>query len=98
MAASEHRRESVDERQASGEWRERGGYEHKNAQANKDGIPDRFYARNGKSFWVEWKRIGKPLEEKQVLRIEQMREAGLLVLAPCYTRNEFWRFVRDNAL
>jgi hypothetical protein len=94
----EFRLESVDERAASSEWRSRGGYEHKNERTSRSGVPDRFYARNGKSFWVEWKRIGEPLEGQQELRIAAMRAAGLLVLGPCYTRNEFWRFVRDNAL
>ncbi len=97
MAASDLRLESADERDASKEWRDHGWYEHKNEKGNKDGIPDRFYARPGFDFWVEWKRIGKPLEEKQELRIKHMRAMGLRVLAPCYTRNQFWRYVRDNA-
>jgi hypothetical protein len=96
MAASE-RLESVDEREASAEWRGQGWFELKIMRANKDGPPDRFYARPGFDFWCEWKRIGEPLGDKQEIRIKQMRDMGLRVLAPCYTRNQFWRWVRENA-
>lgn len=95
--ASELRLESEDERETSKEWRGFGWFEVKNERNNKDGVPDRFYARPGFDFWCEWKRIGEPLGEKQELRIKHMRAMGLRVLAPCYTRNQFWRWVRENA-
>ncbi len=97
MADSDLRLESFDERTASSEWRGHGWYEHKNAASNKNGVPDRYYARPGFQFFVEWKRIGEPLGDQQSQRVEHLRRMGVNVLAPCHTRNQFWRYVRDNA-
>ena len=43
------------------------------------GMPDTFWAKNGLSLWIEYKRPGGKLRASQVLNIPRMRAAGVLV-------------------
>lgn len=58
----------------------RGWFEFKIMQASKNGIPDRFYARAGRVIFVEYKSPdGKPPTKQQLLRHQELRDAGLEV-------------------
>lgn len=89
------RKESEDERKTSAEWRRLGNLELKIMQANHDGWPDRYYSSLslGVRFWCEWKAEGKDPEPHQVLRHEEIRAQGEIVIV-AHSREEFWREVR----
>lgn len=88
------RPESKDEREVSAKWRDLGYHEHKIAVANKDGLPDRFYACPFVQFFCEWKRKGKDAEQHQSDRHDEMRNNGCIVIVvDCAA--QFWEFVRN---
>lgn len=89
------RKESVDERATSGEWRDLGYVELKIMQCNHDGWPDRWYRGLGMShgFWCEWKAERKEPEPHQLLRHEELRAQGEIVIV-AHSRREFWDEVR----
>lgn len=90
------RKESVDERATSDEWRKLGYIELKIMTCNHDGWPDRWYAAKGlgiPSFWCEWKAEGREPEAHQILRHEEMRAQGEIVIV-AHSRREFWEHVR----
>lgn len=92
------RKESVDERQVSKEWRDLGYFEVKIAKANKGGVPDRFYASAALDvrFWCEWKRLDTDVVEgsQQDKRIQELRDNGETVIV-AHSREDFWRQVRE---
>ena len=91
------RKESVDERATSKEWRDLGNMELKIMQANHDGFPDRWYASASlriRSFWCEWKREGREPEPHQLVRHEELRAQGEIVIVADSRRN-FWEQVRQ---
>ena len=90
------RKESVDERETSSEWRKLGHLELKIMVCNHDGWPDRWYAAKGLSippFWCEWKAEGKEPEAHQLLRHDELRVQGEIVIV-AHSRREFWEEVR----
>lgn len=90
------RKESVDERETSAEWRRLGYVELKIMSCNHDGWPDRWYAAKGLGippFWCEWKAIGKDPESHQLLRHDELRAQGETVIV-AHSRREFWDHVR----
>lgn len=89
------RKESVDERATSAEWRNLGYVELKIMVCNHDGWPDRWYRGLGMShgFWCEWKREGVDPEEHQSLRHDELRAQGEIVIV-AHSRREFWDEVR----
>lgn len=90
------RKESVDERDTSKEWRGLGYVELKIMTCNHDGWPDRWYkslALGIPAFWCEWKAVGKEAEPHQVLRHDELRAQGETVIV-AHTRREFWDHVR----
>lgn len=89
------RKESVDERETSAEWRRLGYIEIKIMKASRNGWPDRFYASAalGVRFWCEWKAEGKEPDWEQVLRHDELREQGETVIV-AHSRREFWQEVR----
>lgn len=90
------RKESVDERATSSEWRNLGGIELKIMSCNHDGWPDRWYKWEDlglPGFWCEWKAEGKHPEPHQLLRHEEIRAQGELVIV-AHSRREFWEEVR----
>jgi len=90
------RLESKDERDTSKEWRGLGYIELKIMVCNHDGWPDRWYAAEGlgiRSFWCEWKAELKDPEPHQLLRHEEMRAQGEIVIV-AHSRREFWEHVR----
>jgi hypothetical protein len=90
------RKESVDERETSAEWRRLGNVELKIMQCNHDGWPDRWYRSKSLNvrFWCEWKRVGEEPEPHQILRHRELEEQGETVIV-AHTREEFWRKVRE---
>lgn len=48
--------------------------------AGRRAAPDRWFAKDGKIFWVEFKRQGNAPSEQQCDEIFAMREAGLDVV------------------
>jgi hypothetical protein len=90
------RKESVDERATSAEWRKLGHLELKIMVCNHDGWPDRWYAAKGLGippFWCEWKAEGKDPEPHQLLRHDELRAQGEIVIV-AHSRREFWEQVR----
>lgn len=90
------RKESVDERETSAEWRRLGHLELKIEKCNHDGWPDRWYVAVGlgvPAFWCEWKRIGEDPEPHQYLRHDELRAEGQVVIV-AHSRREFWDEVR----
>lgn len=90
------RKESVDERKTSAEWRDLGNVELKIKECNHDGWPDRWYASRSlgiPAFWCEWKAEGKDPEPHQLLRHRELREQGEIVIV-AHSREEFWAEVR----
>lgn len=93
----EHRLEKEDERKTSAEWRDLGHIELKIMTCNHDGWPDRWYKAPGLGipvgFWCEWKsEVGAP-EAHQILRHEELRAQGEIVIV-AHSRIEFWKEVR----
>lgn len=91
------RRESVDERETSREWRTLGYVELKIMSCNHDGWPDRWYVAQGlgiPAFWCEWKAEGKEPEAHQALRHDELRAQGEIVIV-AHSRREFWEQVRQ---
>ena len=90
------RKESVDERKVSKEWRDLGYFEVKISKANKNGVPDRFYASGalGVRFWCEWKREDTDVVagSEQDRRIQELRDNGETVII-AHSREDFWRQV-----
>lgn len=92
-----NRKESVDERATSAEWRKLGYIELKIEKCNHDGWPDRWYKATAlglPGFWCEWKAEGKEPEPHQVLRHNELREQGEIVIV-AHSRREFWEEVRQ---
>jgi hypothetical protein len=90
------RKESVDERETSSEWRKLGHVELKIMTCNHDGWPDRWYAAKGLGippFWCEWKAEGREPEAHQTLRHDELRAQGEVVIV-AHSRREFWDHVR----
>lgn len=90
------RKESADERLTSAEWRRLGYVELKIMTCNHDGWPDRWYASKAlgiSSFWCEWKAEGKEPEPHQLLRHDELRAQGEIVVV-ARSRREFWDHVR----
>ena len=90
------RKESVDERATSKEWRDLGYVELKIMSCNHDGWPDRWYKSLSlgiPAFWCEWKAEGKEPEPHQLLRHDELREQGEIVIV-AHSRREFWEQVR----
>lgn len=89
------RKESVDERDTSAEWRRLGYIELKIMECNHDGWPDRWYRGLGMShgFWCEWKRLDTDPEPHQLLRHDELRAGGEIVIV-AHSRREFWDQVR----
>lgn len=90
------RKESVDERSTSSEWRKLGYVELKIMTCNHDGWPDRWYAAKAlriPPFWCEWKAEGKGPEQHQILRHDELRAQGEIVIV-AHSRREFWEQVR----
>jgi len=89
--------EKADERATSAEWRDLGHIELKIEACNHDGWPDRWYKAPGLGipvgFWCEWKAVGEEPEEHQLLRHEELRAQGEIVIV-AHTRREFWMEVR----
>jgi hypothetical protein len=91
------RKESVDERETSAEWRRLYGptAELKIMQCNHDGWPDRWYrCPIIGPFWCEWKAEGKEPEQHQLLRHRELEAQGEIVIV-AHSREEFWRQVRE---
>lgn len=92
------RKESVDERKTSKEWRDLGYFEFKVVAANKGGIPDRYYSSGelGVRFFCEWKREDTDVVEgsQQDKRISEMRDNGDVVIV-AHSREDFWRQVHE---
>lgn len=90
------RKESVDERSTSKEWRDLGNIELKIEKCNHDGWPDRWYKSVSlglPGFWCEWKAEGKDPEPHQELRHDELRVQGEIVIV-AHSRREFWSEVR----
>ena len=71
--------EKAFERDASDLAIRRGWFESKVTWPGHKGLPDRFYARNGRIVLVEYKRDGEPLRRKQLLAHEELRRYGVEV-------------------
>lgn len=90
------RKESKDERDTSAEWRKFGWVELKVMVCNHDGWPDRWYKSGGlgiPGFWCEWKAEDEDPEPHQLLRHEELRAQGEIVIV-AHSRREFWEEVR----
>lgn len=97
MRPAPSRKESVDERATSKEWRDLGGVELKVMKCNHNGWPDRWYRMASlgiPGFWCEWKRIGEEPNEQQTNRHDEIREQGDIVIV-AHSRREFWDKVRE---
>lgn len=89
------RKESVDERATSKQWRKLGYIELKIEKCNHDGWPDRWYcsAALGVRFWCEWKRVGEDPFLQQLIKHREIREQGEVVIV-AHSTAEFWEQVR----
>ena len=56
-----------------------GWFVEKIMKTGRNGFPDRFYAKDGRVLLVEWKKPGGRLSDQQLLRIDQLRAAGVEV-------------------
>ena len=56
-----------------------GWWQRKFKSPGRRSAPDRIYARNGRVFFVEYKRYGKSPTELQAREHKKMRQAGLTV-------------------
>lgn len=95
-ARQQSRKESIDERATSKEWRDLGYVELKVMRCNHNGWPDRWYkalALGIPGFWCEWKAEGEDPDPDQVLRHRELREQGEIVIV-AHSRREFWDQVR----
>lgn len=68
------------ERDAGNLATKRGWFHRKYQGVGRRSHPDRLFARNGRVFWVEFKRLGNHPTEQQWIEIGKMRDAGLDVL------------------
>ena len=57
--------------------KEQGWFSFKVAMTNKRGVPDRFYSRNGKAVFVEFKGAFEVVSEPQKRRIREIVASGL---------------------
>lgn len=48
-------------------------------RTGRSGFPDRFYARDGRIVFLEWKRPGGRVGKQQLLRHRELRKAGVEV-------------------
>ena len=48
-------------------------------RTGRNGFPDRFYAKNGQVVLIEWKRPGGRISKQQLLRHQELRDAGVKV-------------------
>lgn len=46
-------------------------------QTNRNGWPDTMIARNGRTVWIEFKKIGKLPRELQLYRHEEIKISGI---------------------
>lgn len=49
-------------------------------RGSKSGVPDRYFLKNGRIYYVEVKMLGKKPTETQLARHAELREAGAVVL------------------
>jgi len=57
----------------------RGWFQFKIEKASKNGIPDRFFARNGLIILIEFKRPGEEPNAQQQKRHRELRKQGVPV-------------------
>ena len=55
-----------------------GFYTLKTIKLNKNGLPDIFAFKNGKTYMIEVKAKGKKPRELQLYRIEEVKDFGVL--------------------
>jgi hypothetical protein len=65
-----------------------GFWERKFKTPARRSAPDRIYAKNGRVFWIEFKRKGEKPTELQRGEHERMRAAGLTVYV-CDCKEEY---------
>lgn len=68
------------ERKITKKMRERGWFDVKLMQTNRNGMPDRMFLKAGRVFFVEFKSRHGRLSELQKLRIGELRTMGFHVL------------------
>ena len=73
--------------------RRRGWWVRKFKSPAQRSAPDDIFAKDGRVFWVEFKRPGKDATEKQKDYHAEMRAAGLTVYV-CDTREKFDEILR----
>lgn len=56
-----------------------GWFVEKIMRTARNGFPDRFYAKAGRVVLIEWKKPGGRRSKQQVLRIQQLKDAGVEV-------------------
>lgn len=69
--------ESALEKDCVGWAKDHGWFEFKIMRANKKGIPDRFFAKDARPIFVEFKRLGKEARVQQERHIRELREQGI---------------------
>lgn len=97
MKPATTRKESIDERKTSEEWRSLGYIELKVSRCNHPGWPDRWYKAVGldiPAFWCEWKAETREPSETQEKIHAKLREQNEVVIV-AHSRREFWDKVRD---
>lgn len=81
-------RESSIERAANKLAKKQGWWVRKFKSPGRRSAPDDIYAKNGRVFWIEFKRKGEKPTELQAAEHKRMREAGLTVYV-CDCREEY---------
>ena len=59
--------------------RQQGWVVEKIEKTGRGGFPDRFYAKGGRVVLMEWKRPGGRVGKQQLLRHQELRDAGVEV-------------------
>jgi hypothetical protein len=96
-AKPEQRRERAVEGPCKDMAREDGWFVRKHRTPGHNGAPDDYFAKNGRIFWVEFKKPDEPPDADQLVYHAEMRAAGLTVYV-CDRKGHFRQILRvENA-
>jgi len=97
-AKPEQRRERAVEGPCKKMARDDGWFVRKHRTPGHNGAPDDYFAKNGRVFWVEFKKPGEEPDPDQLACHAEMRAAGLTVYI-CDNKKHFqWILTCENGI